>query len=184
MGTEYKGNADHYHKITENLDAMKESYPYNNGMFGAHGDSKSNSIRHITSDDPQKTAKEFDYYGAEEDVAVLSVEKECYPAVNEKNFISTPVNSVVQKVLVVQEEQKLSEGGKTLYDVKLTRGIILEFGDYQISFEKAVWFSEDIIIRKGYDLIDKFSAAEKLCKKDNWQENMKMQCSRTIDFIK
>lgn len=59
MGTGYKGNADYYHKISENLDAMKSSYDYHNGLFGTKGQSKSNSIRNIASDNPTQTAKDF-----------------------------------------------------------------------------------------------------------------------------
>lgn len=59
MGTGYKGNADHYHSIAENLPEMEKSYPYKNGFFGTRGDSKRGSVRHISSDDPQRTAKEF-----------------------------------------------------------------------------------------------------------------------------
>lgn len=59
MGTGYKGNADHYHSITENLPSMTKEYSYNNGYFGTTGDSSSNKIRHIESDDPEKAAKDF-----------------------------------------------------------------------------------------------------------------------------
>jgi len=59
MGTGYKGNAAHYHSIVENLPEMENSYPYQNGFFGTRGNSKRGSIRHIGSDDPQRTAKEF-----------------------------------------------------------------------------------------------------------------------------
>lgn len=106
------------------------------------------------------------------------------PSSKGKKLHSMPIDAVIQKILVVQEEQQLTEEGKEIYDVKLTRGIIFDLGDHQVSFEKVVWFSEDIIVRKGYELINKFLSTEELCKKDNWQENMEMQCSRTIDLIK
>ena len=59
MGTYYKGGADHYHKITENLDSMKDKYDYHSGLFGEPGRGKSNSIRNIASDNPKETAKVF-----------------------------------------------------------------------------------------------------------------------------
>ncbi len=60
MGTGYKGNADHYHSISENLPAMKEKYSYKDGYFGEKGKSKKNNkVRNIKSDDPLKTAREF-----------------------------------------------------------------------------------------------------------------------------
>ena len=58
MGT-YKGGADHYHSISENISAVTRDYPLSNGLFGKRGDSKNSRIRNIVSDDPQKTAKDF-----------------------------------------------------------------------------------------------------------------------------
>ena len=72
MGTGYKGNADHYHSISENLPTLKNEYPYDNGYFGAKGDSSDSKVRHIESPDPQKCAKEFydkfTYGGIEEPI--------------------------------------------------------------------------------------------------------------------
>ena len=60
MGSGFKGNAGHYHSISENLPVMKEKYPYKNGYFGEIGKNKKNrTIRNIESDNPSKTAKEF-----------------------------------------------------------------------------------------------------------------------------
>ena len=60
MGTGYKGNADHYHSISENLPVMKEKYSYNNGYFGENGQSKKNNkVRNIFSDAPSATAQKF-----------------------------------------------------------------------------------------------------------------------------
>lgn len=60
LGTGYKGNADHYHSISENLPTMKEKYAYNDGYFGEKGQSKKNNkVRNIKSDDPSATAREF-----------------------------------------------------------------------------------------------------------------------------
>lgn len=60
MGTGFKGNADHYHSISENLPIMIEKYPYKDGYFGEKGQSKTNNrVRNIKSDDPSSTAREF-----------------------------------------------------------------------------------------------------------------------------
>jgi len=73
MGTSYKGGADYYHNVSENLGNMKDKYSYKNGFFGEKGDSKDSSIRHIYSDDPSETAKEF-----YDDLAYGGVEKTLY----------------------------------------------------------------------------------------------------------
>lgn len=59
MGTSYKGGADHYHKITENIPLVAAIYKYENGLFGERGQGGSGVIRNIASEDPQKTAKDF-----------------------------------------------------------------------------------------------------------------------------
>ena len=58
MGT-YKGGADHYHSVSENIPTVTKDYPLTNGLFGERGKGKSSTIRNIKSDDPRATAKDF-----------------------------------------------------------------------------------------------------------------------------
>ena len=58
MGTGYIGGAGHHHSISENVPALKQSYPYNNGYFGEKGQGRSHT-RNIVSADPVASAKEF-----------------------------------------------------------------------------------------------------------------------------
>ena len=59
MGT-YKGGADHYHRISENITRIRADYElHDDGLFGEPGNSKSSKIRNIRSDDPSATAKDF-----------------------------------------------------------------------------------------------------------------------------
>ncbi|MBR7019803.1 MAG: hypothetical protein IKI15_01955 [Lachnospiraceae bacterium] len=59
MGLGYKGGADHHHVISENLGPTEDRFPVNNGYFGQPGESSDNSVRHIESNNPIDTAKEF-----------------------------------------------------------------------------------------------------------------------------
>lgn len=124
--------------------------------------------------------EELDYFGAEEDVAVWSVEKKELPFVTEKDFVSTPIKEKVTSVQIVQEHQELFENNQKTYDVWVTRGIIIDFEDHELAFEKPIWFSEDIVIRKGYNLIEKFQPVEEICKAENWKDGVKMLCSREV----
>lgn len=128
-------------------------------------------------------AEENDYYGVSEDVGIMSFEDTRYPAVDLKKFITLPIGDVVKKIIVVQEHQKLYEKEIQTYDVSLTRGIIIDFGTYQVSFEKAVWFSEDIIVRKGYNLAEEFAPIEQISKTSNWQDGTRMECTRSLDVV-
>ena len=58
MGT-YKGGADHYHSISENISHVTETYPLQDGFFGVRGKGGSRAIRNIASKDPAATAKDF-----------------------------------------------------------------------------------------------------------------------------
>lgn len=122
----------------------------------------------------------LDYYGSEEDVAVWSVEKQEYPFIGDKNFISMPIKEKVSAIHLLQEHQMLFEHSRQTYDVWLTRGIIIDFGDHEVAFEKPVWFSEDIVIWKGYNLEEKFQPVEDICKAENWAEEVSMECIREI----
>ena len=122
----------------------------------------------------------LDYYGAEEDVAVWSVEKKEYPLIADKSFVTTPVQEKIVAVRIVQEHQMLFENAQQTYDVWVTRGIIIDFGGHELAFEKPVWFSEDIVIRKGYDLLEKFQSVEEICKAGKWKEGVTMECSREV----
>lgn len=122
----------------------------------------------------------LDYFGAEEDVAVWSVEEKEYPLIADKNFVTTPIQEKIAVVRIVQEHQMLFENAQQTYDVWVTRGIIIEFGDHELAFEKPVWFSEDIVIRKGYDLLEKFQPVEEICKAGKWKEGVTMECSREV----
>lgn len=120
-----------------------------------------------------------DYFGSIEDVALWSFEKERYKAVDFKTFVEMPIREKVKNIKVIQENQNLYRNGEKIYDVWLTRGLIFDFGDYQLSFEKAIWFSEDIYIRKGYDLIYKFAPIKEFTGSD-WGNDVVAKCSRKI----
>ena len=60
MGTGFKGGADHYHSVSENLGKLQDKYdPDGDGLFGDRGRGGSATIRNIASDDPAQTAKDF-----------------------------------------------------------------------------------------------------------------------------
>ena len=121
--------------------------------------------------------EEKDYFGSPEDVAVLTVSDEKLPVIDKKTFINTPVNEIIVGIRLIQENQKVFEKGEQTYDVWLTRGIVFDLGDRQIAFEKDIWFSEEIIVHRGYNLTTRFSPTEKFG--DDWDEKVRTACSRT-----
>ena len=102
----------------------------------------------------------LDYFGAEEDVAVWSVEEKEYPLIADKNFVTTPIQEKIAVVRIVQEHQMLFENAQQTYDVWVTRGII--------------------VIRKGYNLLEKFQPVDEICKAGKWKDGVTMECSREV----
>ena len=125
----------------------------------------------------------FDYYGSEEEVAIWTVEEKEYPFIKEKEFVSTPIKEKISAIKIVQEHQELFENNQQTYDVWVTRGIIVELGDHEVAFEKPAWFSEDIVIRKGYNLIETFRPIEEITKAERWRDGVKMNCYRKIVYL-
>ena len=83
----------------------------------------------------------------------------------------------------MNECQQLFENGNQSYEVLVTRGIIFKFNDgHELSFEKNIWFSEDITVEKGYDLIQRFTPTTEF--EEGWSGNFHGKCSRDIVTIK
>ena len=123
-----------------------------------------------------------DYYGTDEDIAVFSVnaaEKEAIKsAFSETEQIITPIMGDITKIMLVNENQCVESEGKS-YDVWLTRAIIFVVDGREISFEKdCVPFSEEIIIRRGYNLVEKISDEKEFL--EGWNDDAKATCKREI----
>lgn len=131
-------------------------------------------------------AEARDYYGEQEDVAVFKIERRPFSdiqsLIQNQEMLDMPVGDVVSKVVIVNECQQLFENGEQTYEVWLTRGIIFQFEDgHELSFEKNIWFSEDITVEKGYDLISRFSPTTEF--NEGWTDCYRGECSRKIITI-
>ena len=129
----------------------------------------------------------MDYYGKKEEVAVFKIENMSFEAINSmvqnQNMIETPVNSIISDVLVVNEKQQLFKNNLQTYEVLVTRGIIFIFKDeHELSFEKNIWFSEDITVEKGYNLIQRFTPTTEFEK--SWSGDYRGKCFREITSCK
>lgn len=123
-----------------------------------------------------------DYYGTSEDIAVYSIKasskENIKSAFSETEQIVTPVMGTITKVIAVNENQCVEAGGK-VYDTWLTRAIIFVVDGREILFEKdCVPFSEEIIIRRGYNLTEKIASEKDFL--DGWNEEVNVKCKRQI----
>ncbi len=128
----------------------------------------------------------LDYYGKTEDVAVFHFQPAEYESIesfmDEGNMIEYPVENRITEIRIVNENQRLFHHDEQIYDVYTVRGIIFVLEDgREISFEKPIWFSEEIYIQKGYDLIEKFAPFEEFA--EGWNGDYHGECSREITVI-
>lgn len=124
-----------------------------------------------------------DYFGTNEDVAKFDVtrciKEDIHSYVENGKIHNTPINQLIKNIKVVNEHQQLFEDEKQTYDVWITRGFIIELADrLETSFEKEIWFSEEIGIERGYKLIDKFSPISIMT--EGWGPPYTMICERKI----
>lgn len=125
----------------------------------------------------------MDYYGNQEDVALFKMERVPFDSIHSmipnQTMVETPVESVISDILVVNEHQQLFEKSIKIYEVFLTRGIIFKFEDgHELSLEKNIWFSEDITVGKGYDLIQRFTPTAEFA--EGWSGDYCGGCYREI----
>lgn len=124
-----------------------------------------------------------DYYGNTDDIAVFKLNKsdenQIHSAFKDVDMIFTSIDSVIKSVKIVNEHQVIKEDGNVTYDIFLTRAIIIEVGDREIFFEKdIVPFSEEILIYRGYNLIEKCSDMTEFL--NGWGDIVTPECSREV----
>ena len=129
----------------------------------------------------------LDYYGSGiEDVAIFNFETASENLINkEKSFeraIEIPIKQKIRDIEIVTEIQKVFEKDVLKYETKLTRGVIFYMIDnYEISYEKDIWFSEIIKIQRGYKLIEKFTPTTEF--EEDWNSNFTGHCERICEFL-
>ena len=117
-----------------------------------------------------------------DDIAVCTIEgadeSEIKSAFKETEQIITPVEGLITKIKIVNENQ-IVESSSEIYDVWLTRAIIFEVDGREIMFEKdVVPFSEEIIIRRGYELMKKIADEKTFL--EGWDNGMNPKCVRKV----
>ena len=124
-----------------------------------------------------------DYFGMNDDISVFklkeSEDSSVKSAFKEAEMISTPINGEITSIKVVNELQKMTIDDMPKYEVWFTRAIIFEAGGREIAFEKSIVpFSEEIIIRRGYNLIDGLESNESFL--EDWDDKYSPEYSREI----
>ncbi len=129
-----------------------------------------------------------DFFGHQDDVAMFILHTSADDEINScgegVQMVETPVMCRIKQIRVVDENQQLFVNGEQTYDVWLTRGLIFDLEDgREVSFEKAVWFSELIDVQRGYNLIEKYRPTDSF--NEEWEENPGYigKCCRDVRII-
>ena len=124
-----------------------------------------------------------DYFGNQEEIALFKVneikEEDAKSAFKDVEQIETPINEAIDSIRIINENQKISNSEEMLYDVWFTRAIIISVGGREILFEKdIVPFSEEIIIKRGYNLADNMDSEKDFL--GGWDIDITPECSREV----
>ena len=158
-----------------------DPFVYSPMVFGIVGISVNGESYKITA-----RLKEAQRFYTTEEVVCLEIEKvaeeNIYSLMDDGEMITTPVYNTIHSVEVVTDFQTISKDS----DVKEfthTVGYIFKMIDgLEISFEIGSWYSEMITIRKGYDLINRFTPVEEFY--EEWEDTgFKAECRREIKVI-
>lgn len=155
-----------------------DPFVYSNSVYGIAGMKVEDTYYKVSNEIEVR-----DYFGEKEDVAVFNISEDIpeniHSMIEDSSMITVPINQKIKYIDVVNEHQCLYENGAQTYDVWITRGFVVELEDgLQISFEKEIWFSKDINIERGYNLIDKFFPVNRVI--EGWSEPKKMVCEREV----
>ncbi len=123
------------------------------------------------------------YFGNCDDIGIFRLnhcrEDDIHSAFENQRQIDTPVLEIIKSIKLVNECQRIFESGLLKHEVWLTRAIIFCLDMREISFEKDnVPFSEEIIIRRGYDLENMLSDEKDFL--EGWDESVTPECIRAI----
>lgn len=132
-----------------------DAFDYTNSVTGIVGLYIENKIYRLLN---QQTS--IQYFDSEDDVSIWTItetnESNIHSVFENTSQIETPINQTIKKITLVNEHQIVKINKKT-YDVWVTRAIIFHLETKDIYFEKDnTAFSEEIEIKRGYDLIKDF----------------------------
>ena len=107
--------------------------------------------------------QENDYFGEGDDVPVINA-KEAAPDEIRSHvvggmLVDTPIDQVIEDIIVFEDTEYMSKDGEDPYRYNFTAAIVFVLFDRQVVFERDCWFSEDFLIYRGPDALQKIKTA-------------------------
>ena len=137
---------------------VHDEFTYTNSVYGRVSLFINDRIYSIDNE-----TKVVEFYGDKEDIAIIDLKEinidQVKSLISTKKQIDMPIRRIIKSIDIINYHINVKYDKKE-YDNTWTEGIIFDFGDKQLSFERTDSFTEMIEINKGYDLITKFSKVE------------------------
>jgi len=124
-----------------------------------------------------------DFLGWDDEASVYKIEECKWDSIFASDIHTTTTNleQVIKNIILINDHFSLFIDENWEYDWWETRAIIFCFKEFEISFEKQdCWFSQEIEINRGYNLIDKISDGQFILKDADLKSNQRIATERQI----
>lgn len=130
----------------------------------------------------------LDFFGWDGEATVSKFRKKEWDSIlssHPEDIVATEVNETIKSITIVNDHFTSYAYGKQNYDYWETRSVIFNFGDHELSFTKSdCWFSMEIEINKGYDLIDKVPDGKFILDDFTQSDKQKIETGREVIVLK
>lgn len=155
---------------------------YTNTVTETLGFEVDNSVFELNND-----FVKIDYLSIDDEATIFSIFKSNWNKVESMindDINETIINEKIKKIILVNDHTLVNINEKIEYDMWDTKAIIFFFENYEICFAKEdCWFSQQIEVYKGHDLIEKISNGKELVDDFNLRDSKNISVVRFLDEI-
>lgn len=159
-----------------------DEFLYTNTVTGIVGFKIDNKFYKLTNE-----YEKVDFLGLDSEATVskfVECDLEEIQSLTESNMIEFIIDELITSITLVNDHYEVFTDNEIKYDWWETRAIIFKLAGRELAFEKqACWFSQEIVINKGYDLIDKLEDGKQI-EEDFDESSSTIDVSREIVKLK
>lgn len=108
--------------------------------------------------------QELDYFGDIDDISVLSIREvdasDIHSHIVNGKLVETPTAQVIEDIVIINDTETMAQSGEVRFKYSFTAAIIFVLPDQYVVFDRDTWFSEDILIYRRPDAINKIKTAD------------------------
>lgn len=129
----------------------------------------------------------IDFFTLDNEATIFRISKSEWNRIEtsiNKEINETDVNEKITKVVLVNDHTTLHINQNAEYDMWDTKAIIFYFENFEICFAKQdCWFSQEIEIYKGYNLIEKVGDGKDILSDFNTNDSKSIYVERSFRVI-